>query len=79
MATLVVRNVDEGVKARLARLAAANGRSMEAEVRSILKSAAYEPTWLSEWLELVPGFSGVELELPQRSLPRELDLFGEGE
>ena len=39
MAQLVVRNLDEDVKVRLRRRAAANGRSMEDEVRAILRDA----------------------------------------
>jgi plasmid stability protein len=43
MAQLVVRNIEDSVKARLQRRARRNGRSMEAEVRDILRSAAHEP------------------------------------
>jgi plasmid stability protein len=43
VAQLVVRNLEEGVKARLQRRARRNGRSMEEEVRDILRSAANEP------------------------------------
>lgn len=39
MAQLVVRNLEESVKARLQRRARLNGRSMEAEVRDILRNA----------------------------------------
>lgn len=42
MAQLVVRNLEESVKARLQRRARRNGRSMEAEVRDILRNAAKE-------------------------------------
>jgi plasmid stability protein len=42
MAQLVVRNLEESVKARLQRRAKRNGRSMEAEVRDILRNAANE-------------------------------------
>ena len=42
MAQLVVRNLEDGVKARLQRRAKRNGRSMEAEVREILRNAARE-------------------------------------
>jgi plasmid stability protein len=38
MATLTIRNVNEGVKERL-RVRAAHGRSMEAEARAILSGA----------------------------------------
>jgi antitoxin FitA len=45
MAQLVVRNLEEGVKARLQRQANRHGRSMEEEVRDILRNAvrAEEP------------------------------------
>lgn len=39
MAQLVVRNLDEDVKVKLRRRAAAHGRSMEEEVRAILRDA----------------------------------------
>jgi plasmid stability protein len=39
MAQLVVRNLEESVKARLQRRARRNGRSMEEEVRYILRHA----------------------------------------
>jgi plasmid stability protein len=42
MAQLVVRNIEDGVKARLQRLARRNSRSMEEEVRDILRNAANE-------------------------------------
>jgi len=42
MAQFVVRNLEEDVKARLKRRAARHGRSMEEEVRHILRVAAKE-------------------------------------
>jgi hypothetical protein len=39
MATLVIRELDPEVKARLRRRAATNGRSMEAEARVVLQEA----------------------------------------
>jgi plasmid stability protein len=42
MAQFVVRNIEDGVKARLQRRARRNGRSMEEEVRDILRSAVNE-------------------------------------
>lgn len=41
MAQLVVRNLDDGVKDRLRELASKNDRSLEAEVREILRAAAF--------------------------------------
>ena len=43
MAQLVVRNLEDRVKTRLQRRARRNGRSMEEEVRDILRNAANEP------------------------------------
>lgn len=42
MAQFVVRNLEDDVKARLKRRAARHGRSMEEEVRQILRNAAKE-------------------------------------
>jgi plasmid stability protein len=42
MAQLVVRNIEDGVKLRLQRRARRNGRSMEEEIRDILRDAANE-------------------------------------
>jgi antitoxin FitA len=42
VAQFVVRNVENGVKARLQRRARRNGRSMEEEVRDILRNAVNE-------------------------------------
>jgi plasmid stability protein len=39
MAQLIVRNVEEGTKARLKRRATRRGRSLEEEVRCILRDA----------------------------------------
>jgi plasmid stability protein len=54
MAQLVVRRIDEGVKARLRRRAKRNGRSMEEEVRNILRCAVNEN-------ELPSGGLGTEI------------------
>jgi plasmid stability protein len=43
MAQLIVRNIDEDVKARLKRRAELHGHSMEEEVRQILLAAAFLP------------------------------------
>ena len=42
MAQFVVRNIENGVKVRLQRRARQNGRSMEEEVRDILRNAVNE-------------------------------------
>ena len=42
VAQLVVRNIEERIKAGLQRRARRHGRSMEQEVREILRNAAHE-------------------------------------
>ena len=44
VSTLTIRKVDEDVKRRLQVRGAANGRSMEAEVRAILDEAVSDST-----------------------------------
>ncbi len=44
MAQFVVRNLEENVKAKLKQRADLHGRSMEAEIREILRIAAREDT-----------------------------------
>ena len=43
MAQILVRNIEQDVKTRLQRRAQRHGRSMEEEVREILRNAAHEP------------------------------------
>jgi plasmid stability protein len=49
MAQLVVRNLENDVKARLQRRARRNGRSMEEEVRDILRTAVHKDENKSEF------------------------------
>ena len=75
MATLTIRNLDEGTKAQLRIQAARHGRSMEEEARTILREAieAKQPSaatkqWLGSRIQArFAQFGGVELELAQRS------------
>lgn len=73
MATLTVRNFDEGLKSTLRVQAALHGQSMEEEVRSILRQAltqATPATGLGQ--RLTSRFQDVvtEVSMPPRSLPR---------
>ena len=43
MATLTIRGIDDDLRARLRLRAAEHGRSMEAEVRAILKESLTKP------------------------------------
>jgi plasmid stability protein len=49
MAQLLVRNIENTVKARLQRRAKRNGRSMEEEVRDILRAAVHKDENKSEF------------------------------
>ena len=74
MATITVRNLDPEVQRLLKRRAAEHDRSMEAEVRAILTDSVRVDTFAVDWLAMAESFQ-VELELPERSQPRELDLL----
>ena len=80
MASITVRNLDEGLKYRLRIRAAENGRSMEQEARDILRAALDEdaapPRNLGTAIhELFGPFGGVELEIPPREPMREPRRF----
>ena len=77
MASITVRNLDEDVQQRLRQRAARHGRSMEEEVRDILRAAlgpevapereAAPATGLGTAIhELFKPFGGVELDIPPR-------------
>lgn len=78
MATLTIRNLDEAVKRRLRVRAAEHGRSMEEEVREILREAVSEQRGADLAASIrarVAGIDGVELELPAREPVREPPLL----
>lgn len=79
MASITVRNLDEGVKRRLRVRAADNGRSMEQEVRLILREAvepeADERNLATAIHSRFAAVGGVELELPPREPMREPPKF----
>ena len=81
MATLTIRNVDPEVQKRLRVRAAQNGRSMEAELRQIIKDAVAggSETPKVNLAEAIrrrfAPFGGVELELPPRETAREPPRF----
>lgn len=66
MAQFVVRNLEEGVKLRLQRRARLHNTSLEAEVRTILRNAAKEPSRKSEGLgtRIAKRFAGIGLTEP---------------
>lgn len=71
MASITVRNLDANVKTRLRVRAARHHRSMEEEVRIILRDAVNDarsgPRDLAKFTrECFAPLGGVELELPKR-------------
>ena len=69
MAHFVVRNIEDAVKTRLQRRARRNGRSMEEEIRDILRSAAVEgplPTGgLGTEIAALFTKAGLESDIPE--------------
>jgi len=69
MAQLVVRNLEEDVKMRLKRRAARHGRSMEDEVRDILRDAVKNEHQRAEGLgtRLARRFAGrgLDFDIPE--------------
>lgn len=80
MASLTVRNLDEGVKKKLRLRAASNGRSMEEEARKILDAALREDTKKevdlgTEIHRRFAKFKIDKLDLPPRGPARPLPRF----
>jgi plasmid stability protein len=74
MASITIRNLDDGLKRRLRVRAADHGRSME-EAREILRQAVGgtpKPTNLGQAIhDRFAAVGGVELDLPARGPMRE--------
>ena len=70
MASITIRNLDDRLKTRLRIRAAEHGRSMEEEVRQILRQVIGLPAENRNLGELIhrrfAAIGGVELELPDR-------------
>jgi plasmid stability protein len=80
MATLTIRNVNPKLKAKLRVRAARNARSMEEELRVILREAlAADSARLDNLVVMFAKrfkrFGGVELEIPPREPIREPPKF----
>jgi antitoxin FitA len=78
MATLTIRNLEDDVRDKLRVRAANVGRSMEDEVRSILRAAVSGGSPLAVWQmsrELFSGEDGIELEVSERSSDRAVPEF----
>ena len=80
MASITIRNLDEGLKQRLRVRAAERGHSMEQEAREILRVALAQTPQTGEELyrairARVEPIGGIELELPPREPMREPPNF----
>ncbi len=77
MASITVRNIDDDLKEKLRVKAAQNGRSMEEEVRVILRQATGGITGKELWELSRKLFAddGIDLELPPRQPGRPVPDF----
>lgn len=80
MGSITVRKLDDDLKQRLRQRAARHGRSMEDEVREVLRitlaTDAGEPENLAERIQArFALLGGVELELPEREPARKPPEF----
>lgn len=80
MATLMIRGLDEDVKARLRVQAAEHGRSMEAEARVVLAAALSghrPPRGLGSYIhQQFAAIGGAELDIPTRDQPARAAELG---
>lgn len=79
MASITVRKIDDGVKSRLRIRAAEHGRSMEAEVREILRQVVEEPAPPQNLAAAIRArfapFAGDGLDIPPREPMRDPPTF----
>jgi plasmid stability protein len=81
MASITIRNIDDPLKARLRIRAAHHGRSMEEEVRAILRATLVEQESPARHLgeiikERFAMLGGVDLPIPPRDGLRDPPDFG---
>lgn len=81
MSTLTIRNIDTDTKDKLRLAAASHGRSMEEEVRTILRSVLSQPAAAqglgSRLHARFAAIGGVELPWPERTAPARAADFGD--
>jgi plasmid stability protein len=80
MASITIRNLEDGLKRKLRVRAAQHGRSMEDEARNILRAALAEksasPTNLYDAIRRrIEPLGGVELKIARRKSMREPPRF----
>jgi antitoxin FitA len=81
MASIVIRRLDDSVKAKLRMRAASHGRSMEEEAREILSAGVREKekprvNFAQSIRRHIEPLGGVELVTPQRQAMRQPLKFG---
>ena len=80
MASITIRNLDDGLKRRLRIRAAENGRSMEEEARDILRRSVGEtppPKDLGRAIHSrFAALGGIEFDVPERGPTRPPPKFG---
>lgn len=81
MTAITIRKLPPEVKQRLRLRAAANGRSMEAEARSILVAALDQTqradlTWIEQLIQVGDEVGGVELAIAEDDDATVADLRG---
>lgn len=80
MATLTIRNIETEIKDKLRLAAAANGRSMEEEVRTILRSVLSQPAEVkglgSRLHARFAAIGGADLPPPERAEPARAADYG---
>jgi plasmid stability protein len=82
MASITIRNLDDGLKGQLRLRAAEHGRSMEDEARHILRAALAEKTRAPADLfdairRRIAPLGGVDLDIPREKKMREPPRFEE--
>ena len=82
MASITIRRLDDAIKEQLRVRASRHGRSMEEEVREILRMALArkertESNWVAAIRRRIAAVGGVELPIPPREPMREPPDFGE--
>lgn len=79
MASITIRNLDDGVKRQLRIRAAEHGRSMEEEAREILRQAIITPSRPANLGEAIhrrfKDLGGVDLDLPERDQMPQPPVF----
>ena len=79
MASITIQNLDDDIRTRLRVRAAGNGRSMEEEVRRILRRAVGREERSRDMTSIIRSHfgpeNGVDIELPERDPAREPPSF----